>query len=150
MKIKTKTISKRCPVYAYQARFLAKTIRRLEGVFVRQLGETSELTLEEFRKFQRLEEYQSFMEAALVCGFVCDDFKQFFPLEHAHSRPNDVLLSLPFQKLRHYVHTLQRTEKWCSEYSTALYESLKIGALSIVARRLDSDPSIYESNVNDE
>ncbi len=145
MKIKTSSVSKRSLVYEAQAHYLAKTIRRLETDFKRQFRPTNDLSLEDFERFSGLDSYQNFIDATIICGFVCHDYNNFFPLNKVHLHPNDVLKSIPFQKLRHYIHTLQRAERWNSEYSTFIYDSVKSGALSIVASRLESDTSLYES-----
>lgn len=144
MKIKPGPASKRTSVHSYQITFLVKSIQRLEDVYARHFREITELTPKDFNRFRKLEEYRAFMEAAVVCGFVCNDFKNNFPVDEVHGSPR-MLSDLPFQKLRQYIHTIQRTEKWCSEYSTALFDSLKTGALVLVANRLASDESLVES-----
>jgi hypothetical protein len=128
-----------------QALHLAKAIRKLEGVCSLQFRPVTELSLEEYYRFRDMPEYDIFIEAALTCGFVCTDYARFFPIEDAHSNPSEVISALPFAKLRHYIHTLQRAEKWNSEYSTALWTAVMCGALPLVARRLESDQSLYES-----
>lgn len=145
MKIKPGPVSKRTPVYEVQALHLAKAIRKLEEACSRQFRPTTELSLEEFNRFRNMPEYENLIEATFACGFVCTDYARFFPIEKAHLKPNEVIPMLPFSKLRHYVHTLQRAEKWNSDYSTALWNSVMCGALPLVARRLESDRSLYET-----
>jgi hypothetical protein len=103
--------------------------------------------LEIFYQFQGLSDYKQFEEAAFVCGFVCADYSRFFPLENVHERPREVIPSLSFANLRHYIHTLQRAEKWNSEYSTSLWTAVQSGALSMVADRLEEDQALYEHKV---
>lgn len=142
MKIKRSAISKRSPVYEVQAHFLAKAIRKIERAYSRKFRSTQELSLDEFYEFQGSAEYQEFIEATMVCGFVCDDYSKLFPLDEAHSRPRELLSEVLFSKIRHYIHSIQRAEKWNSQYSTALYKAIKSGALSIVADRMESDVSL--------
>jgi hypothetical protein len=49
---------------------------------------------------------------------------------------------LSFKQIRHYIHVLQRTTKWNSQYSTALYQAVISKALGLVADRLVSDPTM--------
>lgn len=146
MKIKPGPVSRRTPVYEVQARYLAKAIHRLVDACSRQFRPETELTLEDYCRFREMPEYEGFEEAAFVCGFVCTDYARFFPLEEVHARPHQAVFALPFSKLRHYVHTLQRAEKWNSEFSTALWTAVMSGALSLVAHRLEVDESLYESH----
>jgi hypothetical protein len=146
MKIKHGPVSKRTPVYEVQVLYLVKAIRKLEEVCLREFRAETELSLKDFNLFREMPEYECFIEAAFVCGFVCTDYSRFFPLENVHARPNEIIPALTFSKLRHYVHALQRAEKWNSEYSTTLWTSVMSGALSLVARRLESDQSLYESD----
>lgn len=147
MKIKPGPISRRTPVYEVQAHYMAKVIRSLVDTCSRLFKPNTELTLENFYKFQGLSEYKQFEDAAPVCGFVCTDYSRFFPLDNVHERPREVIPSLPFSKIRHYIHTLQRAEKWNSEYSTSLWTAIQSGALLLVARRLEEDQSLYEIKV---
>lgn len=147
MKIKSGILSKRSPVYEAQAHFLAKTIRKLERAYGRKFSSSRELSLEDFNEFQGSEEYQDFIEATLICGFVCDDYLNPFPLDNAHLMPREILPSLTFNKIRHYIHTIQRSDKWNSQYNTALYDAIRSGALSIVADRLESDMTLYEGSI---
>ena len=147
MKIKRGPVSRRAPVYEVQAHYMAKAIRSLVDTCSSLFRPNTELTLEKFYEFQVLPEYKQFEEAAYACGFVCTDYHRFFPLENVHERPREVIPSLSFAKIRHYIHTLQRAEKWNSEYSTSLWTAVQSGALSMVARRLEEDQSLYESKV---
>jgi hypothetical protein len=146
MKIKPGPVSRRSPVYEVQAHHLAIAIHQLADACARQFREEIELSLEDYYRFRGMPEYEHFIQATIVCGFVCTDYGSFFPLDKVHDRPNEVVPTLPFSKVRHYIHTLQRAEKWNSEYSTALWTAITSGALLLVARRLESDQSLYESD----
>jgi hypothetical protein len=143
--IKRDMPSKRSNVHEYQAQFLAKSIRRLEQATERHFRACNrELTIEEYGRFRAMPEVEAFMEAALVCGFVCSDFGNPFSLEKVHSCPQEIVPALSFLKLRHYIHVLQRTVKWNSQYTNTLFMAVKSGALGYVARRLESDESLRE------
>lgn len=144
MKIKLGPVSRRTQVYEVQARHLAMAIHQLADACARQFREGIELSLEDFNRFSGLLEYEHFVQATIVCGFVCGDYASLFPLDKVHDRPNEVVPTLPFSKVRHYIHTLQRAEKSNSQYSTALWTAIASGALLLVARRLESDQSLYE------
>lgn len=144
MKIMRGPVSKRTPVYEVQALHLAKAIRGLEDLCRREFRSATELSLEDYNRFREAPEYQIFEEAAFVCGFVCADYSRLFPIEKAHSNSAETIPALSLSELRHYVHTLQRAEKWNSDYSTALWTAVMCGALPLVARRLESDRSLYE------
>lgn len=146
MKIKLGHVSRRTPVYEVQAHYLAIAIHQLADACARQFREGTELGLEDFYRFSGMPEYEHFIQATTVCGFVCTDYSKFFPLDKVHDRPQEVIPALPLSKVRHYIHTLQRAEKWNSEYSTALWTAITSGALLLVARRLESDQSLYESD----
>jgi len=147
LKIKRGPVSRKTPVYEVQAHYMAKAIHNLVDTCAKLFRPDAEPTLETFYQFQGLSEYKQFEEAALVCGFVCNDYSHFFSFDNVHDRPSEVIQSLPFPKLRHYIHTLQRAEKWNSEYSTSLWVAVQTGALSMVARRLEEDQALYETTV---
>lgn len=147
--IKRDLPSKRSNVYEYQAQFLAQTIRKLEEATRRNFSERScdELSIQECWRFRAMPEAEEFMQAALVSGFVCSDINSSgsdFTLALVHQRPSEVVPNLSFSKLRQYVHLLQRTVKWNSEYPIALFKAVTSGALGLVASRLESDESLRE------
>lgn len=142
-KISCTPAKRRTPVNEFQARFLAKVIRRLEEAWLRQFRPTLDLSLETYQRFRDLQEHEDFMDAALACGFVCADFRTEFPVETVHTRGEGGIADLSFPEIRHYIHTVQRAEKWNSEYSNTLWTALQSGSLGVVARRLASDDSLY-------
>lgn len=114
--IKNDIPSKRSHITEMQAQFMAQAIWRLEQATLRNVPPTGqELTIAEYQRFSSLPEHNAFMWAALVCGFVCSDFGPEYPLEAIHARPEERIRSSSFNQLRHYVHVLQRTEKWNGE-----------------------------------
>ena len=83
------------------------------------------------------------MSAALpACGFVCRDFAENPGIEAAMADPRKKLASVSFVRLRAFVHTLLRAERWADGYSSFIRDGLSNGALEIVASRLESDESL--------
>lgn len=144
MKIKQGVPSKRTFVYEFQACYLALAIRKLESAFIRDFRKGERITLEGFEVFRKFPEYEHFHEAAMVCGFVCADFSDYYPFESLHEAPSEVVPEMTFSEIRHYIHTLQRAGKWSSEFNEALWNAIASGALGLVASRIEGDPSIYQ------
>lgn len=143
MKIKPGIPSRRTFVYESQAAYLALAIRKLESAFFRAFRKGEKITLEGFETFRKLPEYTHFHEAALVSGFVCSDFSDYYPFESLHESPSEVVPAMTFSEIRHYVHTMQRAGKWSSEFNEILWNAIASGALGFVASRIEGDPSIY-------
>lgn len=136
--IQRKPVSKRSPVTEEQARFLAILIQELADEYrIKTELEGRDLTLEAFFD---LPAYRRFLHGAYACGFVCRDFKPDFPIDEMLIRPEE---SLTFHRLRHYVHTLMRAERWSDSYSSPIRTTLEAGALKVVQRRLDADETLY-------
>jgi hypothetical protein len=123
-----------------QACFMAKALREVAVICAE--FEVDEFTTAEFMVLSDHPAYQAFHEAAFVAGFVCDDYVDFLDLEPVRRAPRSVIPRMSFGQLRHYVHTLQRTEKNNSQGSTALWLAAQSGALDLVAERLESDANL--------
>ena len=147
MYIKKKLPSKRTSVYESQARFLAGCIRRLEEAYRRHFDKPYNPDVGDSARFWALPEYEVFHDAAYACGFVCTDFAPTYPIDKANESCGETLRRVPFKELRHYVHTLLRAERsnQMDGYFSSVCSAIQSGALGIVARRLDSDDSLYES-----
>jgi hypothetical protein len=147
-KIRRKPASKRSAVNEFQARIFALLIEALEtaalGRFHVQGHER--LPVERHEEFTALSEYRLFVEAAYACGFVRTDFAPDGPTVERGMRVEDVVGSWSFFELRHYVHTLLRSERWADGYSSPIYEALIQGVLQAISRRLANDDTPYESN----
>ena len=114
------------------------TIRDLERVFLPSFKAIEDLSIEEYYRFTASDEYRAFEEVCLNGGFVCDDYDEFFNLALIHALPEEIIPNLTLSGIRHYIHTVQRAEKWNSEYSRALFDAVKSGSLGLVWRRLQS------------
>jgi hypothetical protein len=147
MLIKQRQPLKRTPVYAAQARFLANCIRRLEEAYRRHFDRPYNPDAGDSERFWALPEYKIFHNAAYACGFVCNDYTCFYALfDRADKYPEEILGRESFNGLRHYVHTLLRAERSCAMdgYLSPVCYAIQSGALGVVARRLESDQSLYE------
>lgn len=139
--------SKRMPVYSAQARVLAACIRALDVDCKREFGRHYAVAdYHELGRLWPLPSYRLFIDAAEACGFVCTDFRPKLPFGfgEVNEAVEAALGQIPFPKLRLYVHTLVRAERWADSYSSPILEALASGALQLVAKRLESDASFYE------
>jgi len=146
MLIKLKSPSKRTSVYASQARFFARCIRRLEEAYRRHFDKPYNPDVGDSARFWALPEYEVFHDAAYACGFVCTDFSPTYSIDLANESCGETLSRKPFNELRHYVHTLLRVERSnrMDGYFSPVCSAIQSGALGVVARRLESDRSLYE------
>lgn len=140
-------LSKRSPVYEYQASFLANCIHKLDEARIRAFGAGYDPESGDTEKFWALPAYDTFQNAAYACGFVCTDLPPTYPLDSANQSPQETVGRESFPGLRHYIHTLMRAERanqmgGCFSPVLAAFVS---GALILVAERLVSDLSLYES-----
>jgi hypothetical protein len=139
--IQRKPVSKRSPVTEEQARFLAILIQELADEYRMETQlQGRDLTLEAFFD---LAAYRRFLHGAYACGFVCRDFKPDFPIDDMLIRPEESLTVLPFHRLRHYIHTLMRAERWSDSYSSPIRTALEAGALGVAQRRLLEDETLF-------
>lgn len=89
-----------------------------------------------------LPEHRRFVIGAYAAGFVCTDLAPMDDFEEMGARPREHLSSAGFNKLRHYLHTLLRAERWADGYSSPIREAIVSGALEIVSERLANDGSL--------
>lgn len=145
-KIRRKPASKRAAVNEFQARLLALLIEALEAAALSRFGVQGHdrLPVERHGEFTALPEYRLFVEGAHACGFVCADFAPGGPTIERGARVEDAVGSWSFFELRHYVHTLLRSERWADGYSSPILEALIQGALQAISRRLANDENLYE------
>ncbi len=145
-KIRRKPASKRAAVNEFQARMLVLLINALETAALGHFGVQGHerLPMERHEEFTALLEYRLFVEGAYACGFVCTDFAPGGPTVERGVRVEDAVGSWLFFELRHYVHTLLRSERWADGYSSPIFEALVQGVLQAISRRLANDDTLYE------
>ncbi|NVH77088.1 hypothetical protein FSB08_32370 [Paraburkholderia sp. JPY432] len=136
--------SRRLPVFNVQVRFVARLIEDLERSITRLFAAPSleRIPLDRFKEVWDLPAYQLFCEGSYACGFVCNDYDDFFDLRAANADPRATLNACSFADLRHYLHTLQRAERWADGYSSPILEALASGSLTVVKDRFLSDETL--------
>ncbi len=134
------------PVTLSQCWFLANRIDELNSLFAKS-GRAD---------FAFQPEYFRFLEAANVCGFVCNDIcppdaKVFY--DHFLINPDDVI-NAEFTALKQVVHFIVRNEHWGSAGGEigagGLFKSLEVGLLQIIGKRLNPPLKPHESDQLDE
>lgn len=145
-KIRRKPASKRTAVNEFQARMLALLIDALEAAALKHFDVHGHerLPAEQHGDFTALPEYRLFVEGAYACGFVCTDFAPGGPTIEPSVRVEDAVDSWSFLELRHFMHTLLRSERWADGYSSPIFEALTRGVLQATSRRLANDDALYE------
>lgn len=145
MNIKRSSLSKRIPVHEVQAKFLALCIHRLDSAFRHSFAAPYNPDVGDSDKFWALPEYKIFHDATYACGFVCADLKPDYPIDHAHESPAETLGNENFDGIRRYVHTLMRAERanQMDGYFSPVCVAIQSGSLSLVAKRIIADDSLY-------
>ncbi|WP_428828032.1 hypothetical protein ACLIKD_08910 [Azonexus sp. IMCC34842] len=129
--------SRRSDVHACQVELFVLLARELIDAYRRRPDSS-------LADWFEIPEYQRFVIGAYAAGFVCTDLEAMNNFEEMGSRPRDHLSGASFSKLRHYVHTLLRAERWADGYASTIREAIVSGALGIVVDRLDSDDSLKQ------
>jgi hypothetical protein len=135
--------SRRHAVREEQARHMARLIRHLEAAVRRtQIGPS------DHERIYGLQEYELCVEGAYALGFVCRDIRpEGVHLDLIAERP-ELLADLPLSGLRRYLHVLMRAERWNHPYASPVLAALEAGVLQLVARRLESDARLRESEAS--
>lgn len=132
--------SRRSAVHACQAELFVLLARELIEAYMRRQNTS-------LADWFELPEYQRFVIGAYAAGFVCTDLAPMDDFEEMGSRPREHLSSAGFNRLRHWIHTLLRAERWADGYSSPIRDAIASGALEIVADRLESDESLTHQDV---
>lgn len=132
--------SRRAAVHACQAELFVLLARELIEAYTRRPNANIDDWLD-------LPEHRRFVIGAYAAGFVCTDLAPMNDFEEMGSRPREHLSGASFSKLRHYVHTLLRAERWADGYSSPIREAIVSGALELVADRLANDDSLKQQEV---
>lgn len=136
--------SRRSAVHACQAALFALLARELIEAYTRRPNT-------DLADWLELPEHRRFVLGSYAAGFVCTDLAPMDSFEEISSRPREHLSCACFNKLRHWVHTLLRAERWADGYSSPIREAIVSGALEIVVDRLESDESLkQQAMISDE
>jgi len=104
---------------------------------------TSDLPPEGWEQFIESREYRLFIEGAYACGFVCSDLRPNVDLNLINQHP-DELGRFDLKRLRHYVHSMIRSERASHGYGSFIWESTRSGALERLLDRLSNDEGLRE------
>lgn len=136
--------SRRSAVHECQVQLLVLLARELIEAYTRRPNASLTDWLD-------LPEHRRFVLGAYAAGFVCTDLAPMNDFEEICSRPREHLGSAGFNRLRHWIHTLLRAERWADGYSSPIRETIVSGALEIVVGRLESDDSLkHQAMISDE
>ncbi len=133
--------SRRSAVHECQVELFVLLARELIEAYTRR--PTASLT-----DWLDLPEHRRFVLGAYAAGFVCTDLAPMSDFEEICSRPHEHLGSAGFNRLRHWIHTLLRAERWADGYSSPIREATASGALGVVVDRLESDQSLRKQDVS--
>lgn len=130
-----RAFSRRSAVHSCQAELFALLARELIEAYTRKPNASLTDWLD-------LPEHRRFVLGAYAAGFVCTDLAPMSDFEEICSRPREHLGVAGFNRLRHWIHTLLRAERWADGYSSPIREAIVSGALEIVVYRLENDMSL--------
>lgn len=131
--------SRRSAVHECQVELLVLLARELIEAYTRR-PQTS------LADWFDLPECRRFIVGAYAAGFVCGDLGPMKEFEEMNSHPREHLGDAGFNRLRHWIHTLLRAERWADGYSSPVREAIASGALEIVVDRLENDESLKQQD----
>lgn len=139
--------SKRSAIHESQAQHLCGLIRFMvqETLAHFEVESVGDLAEDGWDAFTELPEYELFTLGAYACGFVCSDLRPDADLNAMARRPGEALRGMSLPQIRHYVHTLLRSERGTFGYGSFIYDALRAGALDALCERLQSGSDLYES-----
>lgn len=145
--IKRRLPSKRSAINEFQATHFCDLCtlliqRTLEYNGIRDI---EKLPTEGWEKFIELQEYNIFTTGVYACGFVCADMNSDVDLNMIQRSPADAIRRFNLLQLRHYVHTLMRSERASFGYGSVLYDALRAGVLDELVNRIARDTDLYEN-----
>lgn len=139
--------SKRSAINEFQVQHLCALTRLLVRSTLDhfEVEASADLPEESWEAFTSLPEYGLFTSGAYACGFVCSDLRPDTDLDEVRRFPIAVLGGMDLRQLRHYVHTLMRSERAGHGYGSVVYEALRAGALEAICERLERGSDLYET-----
>lgn len=129
--------SRRSAVHRCQVELFALLARELIEAYTRR-PQTS------LADWFDLPEYRRFIVGAYAAGFVCTDLAPMKNFDEMSARPHEHLGDIGFGALRHWIHSLLRTERWADGFSSPIREAIASEALGIVADRLSNDGNLKQ------
>lgn len=115
----------------------------IEGALAQfQVRVTSELPEDGWERFTDSREYKLFLTGTYACGFVCSDLRPDVDIDRVNRSPEDHVDKLDLKELRHFVHTMMRSERSNFGFGSAIWESMRSGTLELLMGRLAHDPGL--------
>ena len=144
--IKHSAPSSRVALNNYQREHFCSLIEQLVERALAQfeVRDTSDLPEDGWESFTQTREYLLFHTGAYACGFVCADLRPNIDLDMVNRNPEAHVTSFDLKQLRHYAHTLMRVERANDGFGSAVWESMRSGALELLLRRLAHDGDLLE------
>lgn len=144
--IKQSAPSSRTAINDFQRQHFCSLLEQLLSGALVQFGvrATSVLPQEGWERFTESREYRLFIEGAYACGFVCSDLRPNVDLNAVNQRPAEEMGRFDLKQLRHYVHTLIRSERASHGYGSLVWEAVLSGALERLLGRLANDSGLLE------
>lgn len=143
--ISTELLSKRAQLREVQVAHIARLITLLEEQTCRhfQVDTIEHVVEDRYDEFMAVQAYEIFVSAAHACGFVTRDGTTHNPLENYGGSPSEAVAQLSLSELRQLMHFIVRSERWNDGGWSAILEHLRNGVLQAMARRLQSDDTLY-------
>lgn len=133
-------------VNEFQAQHLCALCSFLESRTLAHFGVRTlqDLPLEEDDEFTGLTEYDLFTSGVYACGFVCSDLLPDVDLEAIERDPQSVLDRMDLPRIRHYLHTLLRSERANWGCGSVIYSALRAGVLSALVQRIKDGEDLFQ------
>jgi hypothetical protein len=109
-----------------------------------QVRVTSDLPEDGWERFTDNREYQLFLTGAYACGFVCSDLRPDVDIDRVNRSPENHVDKFDLKDLRHFVHTMMRSERSNFGFCSAIWESMRSGTLELLMGRLAHDPRLLD------
>ncbi len=138
--------SKRSMVNEFQTQHLCALCTFLESRTLAHFGVRThrDLPLEVDDEFTSLPEYDLFSSGVYACGFVCSDLSPDADLDAVERDPEGVLDRMNLPRIRHYLHTLLRSERANWGGGSVIYSALRAGVLSALVQRIKDGEDLFQ------
>ena len=109
-----------------------------------QVRVTSDLPEDGWERFIDSREYKLFLTGAYACSFVCSDLRPDVDIDRVNRSPEGHVDKFDLKELRHFMHTMMRSERSNFGFGSAIWESMRAGTLELVMGRLAHDPRLRD------
>lgn len=109
-----------------------------------QVRVTSDLPEDGWESFTDSREYLLFLTGAYACGFVCSNLRPDVDIDRVNRSPEDYVDKFDLKELRHFVHTMMRSERSNFGLGSTIWESMRAGTLELLLDKLKHDPGLLD------